>query len=218
MAEKLAAIASPVALWISELDEKHMSDKGGCLADVIDIELKRGKNFQNMAQFVFCCHEVDSEAFPSGRKFEEFLNQQEELKQNMKKSIDAALQQFARIASDPRLNSAFTELKARVAPVEFVFIAVLLFLMDEASDKEQAYAVYHLREAIRDRFPDLRMRNDVVELMWAYVKALAQEPNNDLCRVAAKSNKRKRKPSSKLRKEDSDTDYKPTRSAKKSRT
>ncbi|THV08474.1 hypothetical protein K435DRAFT_959037 [Dendrothele bispora CBS 962.96] len=212
VAEKLAAISSPVALWISELDEKHINVSDG-LSDIIDIELKRGKNFQNMAQFVFCCHFVDDEVFPRGRKFDMFLNAQEEVAPTMKKTITNTLRRFSKLAISYNLNKAFTRLKSRVAPVEFVFIGVLLFLMDDASEQEQADAVYNLRNGIRAQFPDLRMRKDVVDVLWTIVKSLRDDPTQ-VCRLDPGHLKRKRKPSAKASKDDSDSEYRPSRSKK----
>ncbi|KAK7470566.1 hypothetical protein VKT23_001990 [Stygiomarasmius scandens] len=213
IAEKLAAIASPVATWINELDDRQMGAQNG-LSDVIDIELKRGKNFQNMAQFVFCCHFVDEELFPSGRRFEDFLNQRQEMTMDMKKQLEKALQQFKKLASNPKLNSGFTKIKSRVAPVEFVFIGVLLFLMEDASEKDQADAVYSLRKGIRTQFPDLRMRNDVADVMWAFVKSLQNDPT-EVCHVDSRRLKRKRKSSGRGHRDGSDGEYTPSASRSK---
>ncbi|KAJ7665540.1 hypothetical protein B0H17DRAFT_1143428 [Mycena rosella] len=70
-AEKLAAVDSPWAeWWITQLEHRHISIDGG-LSETLHWDTKRGREFQNVAQFVYCCDGYpDSENVPTAPKME----------------------------------------------------------------------------------------------------------------------------------------------------
>jgi len=53
-AEKLQAISSPWANYITHLEKTHLTIDGG-LVDHIAFDDTRGRAFQNTAQLVYCC-------------------------------------------------------------------------------------------------------------------------------------------------------------------
>ncbi|KAJ6628698.1 hypothetical protein B0H10DRAFT_2160694 [Mycena sp. CBHHK59/15] len=200
-AEKLAAIDSPWAEWISHLESRHVSIEGG-LSQVLDWDTKRGREFQNVAQFVYCC---DTEKVPTAPKMESWLSRADKPGAQFKIDIDNALCEFGHIATDRELNMAFT-IGKKLAPVEFVFIGVLLYVLRKSTSKERAHAVYHLRKGIRAQFTDVRMNSSVGAALWALINHLKHNPMSSVLGDSQSASKKKRKTAD----DDSDGEYRPT--------
>lgn len=97
------------------------------IADQINVDLTRGRDFQSVGQFVYCCDGLPEARVPTAQKLEQWLNRMDSPSDRFKKSIQEALQRFWVLASTPGLNAGFTKVKQRVAPVEFVFIGMSLY-------------------------------------------------------------------------------------------
>ncbi|KAJ6598980.1 hypothetical protein DFH09DRAFT_1303546 [Mycena vulgaris] len=204
-AEKLAAIDSPWATWISNLESRHISIEGG-LSQVLDWDTKRGREFQNVAQLVYCCDGYpDSENVPTAPKMESWIGRDDPPREGFKQDIDKALEEFGLLAVDDQLNMGFN-IGKKLAPVEFVFIGVLLYVLRKATSTERAKAVYHLRTDIREQFLDVRMNGKVGAALWRLINHLKHNPTMSISGAelaSASTYKRKRKMSE-------DSDYHPS--------
>lgn len=98
-----------------------MSCENG-ITDLIDVDIKRGRNFQSLAHLVYCCYGIPQQLTPSPVKLEKFLTQSEEPTEMFSAAITKVVNELMGIASDKKRNKAFKEIKPRVAPIEFVFI------------------------------------------------------------------------------------------------
>lgn len=123
MTEKLQAIASPWADWISLMDTRFVSSDNG-LTTIIDVDMKRGRDFQSLAQLVYCCDNYPEHSIPTAPKMEQWVARAEHPPHAFKTAINDVLTSFWHIASDRSLNAAFTKIQKRVAPIEFVFIGM----------------------------------------------------------------------------------------------
>ncbi|KAJ7180176.1 hypothetical protein C8R43DRAFT_1117504 [Mycena crocata] len=193
-AEKLAAIDSPWADWISKLE----TIEGG-LSQVLVWDTKRGREFQNVAQFVYCCDGYPDENVPSAPKMEKWLSRVDPPGEQFKQDIDEALDEFGRIAVDPQLNMGF-KINQRLAPVEFVFIGVLLYVLRKSTSIEKAKAIHNLRTQIRNIYADIRMNSKVGASLWTLINTLKHNP---ITAMPLSPSKRKRKMSE-------DSDYHPS--------
>ncbi|KAJ7682713.1 hypothetical protein DFH06DRAFT_1314897 [Mycena polygramma] len=202
-AEKLAAIDSPWAEWISTLESKHISVEGG-LSEVLNWDTSRGREFQNVAHFVYCCDSYPDENVPTAPKMEKWLSRVDPPNEQFKSNIDQALDEFGRIASDPTLSMGFTRVNKRIAPVEFVFIGVLIYILRKATPMERAQAIYHLRTDIREEFLDIRFNGKVGAGLWRLIRHLKESPTTSITGAPTPS-KRKRRIS-----QESDEDYHPS--------
>jgi len=119
--EKLQAIASPWAEWIGELEAQHVTSDGG-LSTIIDWDTSRGRDFQCLAQLVYCCDGLPQQLLPTNQKLEKWLIRIDKPTPAFKTQINSVLSAFWYIASTKGLDKGFTEIGKRVAPVEFVFI------------------------------------------------------------------------------------------------
>lgn len=216
-AEKLQAICSSWAEWIADLHTRHVNSEGG-LAQVLQWDTKRGRDFQCIAQMVFCCDSLPDHALPTAQKLERWLSRVDKPGQVFKTQIINALNAFWHIASSEGLNAAFQQVDKRVAPVEFVFIGTLLFVLRDCTYQEQALAVLHMRLRIREQFLDVRNNGLVGKALWNYIdsitgpnglRVLENSGSSSSRAVLSSGPKRKRK---QLDEEDADYHPSPVRS------
>ncbi|KAJ7068337.1 hypothetical protein C8F01DRAFT_1117794 [Mycena amicta] len=200
-AEKLAAISSARSDLISMLEAQYVSSENGAgLADLLDWDTKRGRQFQNVAQLVYCAALYPVEEVPTGPKLANWLNHDdvpgEQFTQAMKKVFD----DYSRIAEEPHLKSvAFG--KQRIAPIEFVFIGVLLYVIRQSSEKEKTQCIHHLRKTIRKSFTDVRANKAVGVALWGIIDKLKHDPLTSATSHVT--------PSRRKRGEEEDGDYRP---------
>ncbi|KAF8844680.1 hypothetical protein BDN67DRAFT_894469 [Paxillus ammoniavirescens] len=217
-AEKLQAISSPRAEWISDLELRHVNTEGG-LAEVLEWDTKRGRDFQCIAQLVYCCDSLPEHALPTAQKLEKWLLGSNKPNQAFKAQINDVLTEFGYIAMTPGLNAAFEQVDKRVAPVEFVFIGTLLFIIRDHTHQERANAILHMRLRIREQFRDVRNNGNVGKALWNFIDSLMGPSGLS---VLGESGPLTGNPSSSSRKrkktEDEDEDYRPTSSGHAAKT
>ncbi len=120
-AEKLQAHSSPWAQYISHLTSSFINSDTG-LTNHIELDTSRGRDFQAIAQMVFCCDGLPEQRFPTAHKLDVWLQQTEPPKKAFKDAVKECLRVFRFVASTPGYDVGFKEVKNRVAPAEFVFI------------------------------------------------------------------------------------------------
>ena len=112
--------------WITQLESKHVGVDGGLTA-VLDWDVKRGRDFQNIAYLVCCCDGLPTvEQVPTNQKMEKWLSRVDPPVQSFKVEIEEVLRDFWKIASDRELKVGLDNGK-RLAPVEFIFIGLFSF-------------------------------------------------------------------------------------------
>jgi hypothetical protein len=115
----------PLYSWIELLVRQHATIDGG-LAETLDWDTNRARDYQCMAQLIYCCDKFVQQAHPqSPAKIEEWISQPDEPNARFKADIKTTLDNFCFLAADEKHNAAFKKIKKRVAPVEFVFIGKL---------------------------------------------------------------------------------------------
>lgn len=113
----------PLVRWIWHLESKHISLENG-LGEKLQWDTKRGREFQNLAHMIFCCHGLPEQYLPSPQKMEKWMARVEEPPREFRDQMDDVLRCLWVLATDPRYNQAFAgkKITQRIAPVEFVFI------------------------------------------------------------------------------------------------
>ncbi|KAH9894920.1 hypothetical protein C8Q73DRAFT_790119 [Cubamyces lactineus] len=215
-AEKLQAINSPWQEWISELEARFILREDG-LTRQIDVDVGRGRDFQLIAQLVYCCDKYPEHAQPNAKNLETWLQRSDEPGQDFRNRMRDVLTRFWHIAHTEDLNQAFKNIKKRVSPAEFVFTGVLLFVLRDWSYEDQATAIYQMRSYIRNKFQDIRMRNDIISELWNFLNRM--EDNDNEPRPAKASSSRRGKGARARHDEDDDIDsddnYRPKKSKRK---
>lgn len=193
--EKLQAVASHWSSWINQLQAQFFGNTDG-LPRVVDIDTKRARDFNLLAELVYCCHSYPTQAIPSHAKVEQFVSREDKPTEEFKRSISEVLQEFWFIAADKKLKTPFENVKQRVAPAEFVLIGVLLFLTSRQSHEFRSKEILGMRKFIREKYADIRMRNDIVRDLWAYIqdmmKRIAGRPSQGPRSTATSKAKRKK--------------------------
>ncbi|KAF8585948.1 hypothetical protein K439DRAFT_1659991 [Ramaria rubella] len=168
-AEKLQAISSPLAQWISNLQTMFVNSDDG-LTDHIKWDVSRGRDFQGVAQLCFCCWNLPSYSMPSVPKVEKWLTTGGMPSNKFKAQVTSVLESFLYLATEPEYRQGFTQVDKRVAPVEFVFIGVLLAKMRNSPWEDRAEAVLKMRQCTREAHKDIRSNERVMKTMWTYVE------------------------------------------------
>ncbi|KAF8974486.1 hypothetical protein BDZ97DRAFT_1911665 [Flammula alnicola] len=190
-AEKLQAIASPWAEWIAHLEEKHVAIEDG-LAEKLAWDISRGRDFQNIAHMVFCCDGLPDELLPTAQKIEKWISRVDKPPAQFQEDMETVLRTLWVIASNSKYNEGFIKIPQRVAPVEFIFIGVLLYVLRNQPRETQARAVYILRSTIRQEFKDIRNNSIVGKALWKHIGQLRHRPTTWLTSEEASKVKRKR--------------------------
>lgn len=102
--EKLQAIASERAAWISDLDARYLGAGDG-ITSFINIDVKRGRNFQLVAQLAYFCFCIPEQT-PSFSKLDVWLMDPEPLPTSFQKDVGDVLREFWHIASVPKSDLA----------------------------------------------------------------------------------------------------------------
>ena len=106
---------------INDFQLRHVSNEGG-LSSKLEWDTKRGRDFQCLANFIYCCDGLPKQLIPSHQKMEKFLTQSNPPSATFKSDLNLVLNEFYFLATEKHLNIGFTQIEKRIAPVEFVFI------------------------------------------------------------------------------------------------
>ncbi|KAF5333190.1 hypothetical protein D9611_002730 [Ephemerocybe angulata] len=209
-AEKLLAVSSPMASYIGRLEKEHVLLEGG-LGEILSWDVKRSKPFHNIMAVVYCCEGYPEERY-SLTNISKWLETTREPSPSLDKAINKVFRELWEIAHYEHLNHPFRTIKAPVAPIEFIFIGVLLYIIRDRDLKTKAAAIKSLRTAVRATHTgNLRNNNVVAKVMWQYMRFFEKNPlGNPLetpSRSQAQSASRKSRPSKKRKADDDDSDY-----------
>lgn len=160
---------TPWSDWLTELDLKHVRSAEG-LADIMSWDIKRGRSFQCIVQLLYCCDHLPQYSQPISGRVELWLSSRvHEPMPVFRKQIEQVLTTFYNIGSDPRLNRAFTVVSARIAPVEFVFIGVLIATLLGVGEETVAKEVGLMRTHVRKFHRDIRSNTNVYGTLWDFI-------------------------------------------------
>jgi len=163
---------------------------------------------------VYCCDLFPEHIMPAGQKMVEWLSRMTAVPSEFKSAIMEVLGSLWHIAHTAELDDVFTRIPQRVAPAEFVFIGVVLYATRGSTWEVRADEIYKMRKHIRSRFSDVRMRNDIIKVLWTFVDDVVQrlDTGQSSSRGAGKKSTKKRKG---RRREDSDAEMSDDHSKKK---
>lgn len=175
-AEKLQAISSPWATWINKLESRYISADDG-LTDVLKFDTKRGRNFQNLAHFIYCCDGFPEQLVPTQTKVEKWMYRADEPRREFQEAINNVLSTLWHLAHEPKLNFPFSKIKIRIAPVEFCYMGVLLYVMRGKGfkDEERAQNIYDLRTELRSHEQDIRSNARVARRCWDFIEGVSDQ-------------------------------------------
>lgn len=178
-AEKLQAIPGPWPTWVVELIKKYVLEPY-TLGDknVLDWELRRGRPFQNIAGFIILAHDPDLVSVPAFKQIQTFFARGDSPDRHFKRKVEMTLSLFVNTATD-HFEQSFGVVQARVAPVEFVYVALLIFTrMGIFSISRLASYIGEMRVHIRQAkgHVDVRSNGRVSKDFADYVRSLPKKP------------------------------------------
>ncbi|WWD22834.1 hypothetical protein CI109_107328 [Kwoniella shandongensis] len=160
-AEKLQAIPGPWPEWILALERKYIAEPD-TLSTILDWDIKRGKPFQNLAGFLMIAIDTSKQVVPTAASQKAFVSRADPPEGGFKKRVEMALSLFINLASN-HYDLAFKSTPKRLAPVEFWFIAYLIYLrMGNLSLQRIAEKVSEIRATVHARFPGRVYANKLV--------------------------------------------------------
>ncbi|KAF8882218.1 hypothetical protein CPB85DRAFT_1339740 [Mucidula mucida] len=175
-AERLQALSTPHADWVGQLVEHYIRIENG-ISEHIDWQTKNGADFYNVAMAVYACDYMENQPTPTSTTVERWLKRSESPEPQFRAKITNMLRTFRILASKKKYNKAFKTMTKRVAPAEFVFICVALYVLNEttASEDEKAAAILTFRTGIRDAVSEIRMNGTVAQHTWPFIFALRED-------------------------------------------
>jgi len=165
-AEKLQAISSAWVDWIIELTKRYEDFK-----DSIVWDTKKARDFDCFAKAVYLIFTGKRQP-PTEPQIRKFLETQATPDQNFKREIIDVFDAFLLLTRSPELSRPFTEVGKKVAPVEFIYIAVLIAKMHNQPDCRPidiADKILLLRTTVRDEHKDVRHNTRVVTTIWKFL-------------------------------------------------
>ena len=110
--------------WIRQLESKHITADGG-LAEQLTWDIKRGRDFQNLAHMIYCCDGLPDHTLPTAQKMEKWMNREDSPPRQFQDDMDDVLRCLWLLATEAKYNQGFKKISQRIAPVEFIFIGLL---------------------------------------------------------------------------------------------
>jgi len=180
--EKARAINSPRANWIRRLEAQHVTVTGG-LVEHITFETSRGRSFLNIAFMAWLCEGYPGQTpTPTFSPLTKWLDALDEPSKHSKVAVDDALRTLGEIAQDPGCKKSLKQLqdKKRIAPVEFIFIGILLVQLKAESLPIKTNAICNMVSGNRDINKDVRMNTQNSKVLWRYIDHLSKHPTEPL--------------------------------------
>ncbi|KAG8711228.1 hypothetical protein FRC11_003361 [Ceratobasidium sp. 423] len=159
-AEKQKAISSPTVTWIRAVVTQYFEGDDG-IPQFMKMNMKRSKDFQCVAQYVYMASALPAFDSPSAPKLTKFLHQQEERSNAFKKPVERAIRDLHKLVQEPANIKLIGS--APVAPVELVHICLVCLMLKGRSLRVMANAIGKMRTFIRDQHIDVRANTRVAK-------------------------------------------------------
>jgi len=175
--EKLQAVTSPWTRWINGINTQFVTGSDG-LQDKLGISGKHASGYHAVAHIAFCCsHLPKQQKIPTFATLSKFLDQDTSPSKTLQRDIVDVMTKFTEIASTDNLRFGFSSIPQKVAPVEFVYIATMLFMLIQVCDdiKEMAQHIHDMRVYIRKEEADIRSNSKVCTKLWKFIDNVMNE-------------------------------------------
>lgn len=175
--EKLQAVSSPWTTWINTINAQFVTVADGLQAK-LGISEKHASGYQAVANIAYCCsHLPKQQGMPTFSALNKFLDQDTTPSKTLQRDMVDVMKKFTEIATKDKLRFGFSNIPQKVAPVEFVFIAIMLFMLIQVCDNttEMAQHVHDMRVYIRNEETDIRSNNKVCAKLWKFIDSVMDE-------------------------------------------
>lgn len=214
--EKMQALNGPLPTWISGLQSKFFQGSKG-FGSQITLSTERAKDFELLARSIYTiAHMPTIVAFPGLQPLTKWLKTAPDPSPEFKTAMMDVLQAFLKIATEAQYRAAFTQVRERVAPVEWIFTAVILAKMRDCSFDTKAKQILKFRKSLREKFQasEIRANTQVCKWAFAFVNSVpagvrnVRWPTDESLRLPARQ---VRSGGKRARGDDDDDEYRPNR-------
>ncbi|KAH9850421.1 hypothetical protein C2E23DRAFT_835051 [Lenzites betulinus] len=168
VAERMQAVAGPWPSLIREVQSIVLGDDG--FGEDLDWGHDRGRDFQCLAAIINLIHTHPATAFPSAPRIERWLSSPSAVPVKTREDVLDTFRIFITLVKDKRYNMAFNK-PARVSPVEFTMIGVLIYRFRKTlSLKQLSQAIWFMRADVRKAHKDVRQNQRVVGTMFKFIE------------------------------------------------
>ncbi|KII90455.1 hypothetical protein PLICRDRAFT_173870 [Plicaturopsis crispa FD-325 SS-3] len=171
-AEKLQATKGPRAALVRKLQNDFLNDDA-LTGDALSVEMGRGADFRCLAQALY-----NIDIYPDSKnggaiaQVDKWLSRPEAPTPEFTARVNDTFKVFVRLVRNNKLNNVFRT-PARVAPIEFILIVVLIAVWkDKADDKQLAKAIGEMRANVREEHRDISLNTRVGSTLMDYIKHL----------------------------------------------
>ncbi|KAF9648549.1 hypothetical protein BDM02DRAFT_3115148 [Thelephora ganbajun] len=175
--EKLQAVSSPWTRWINTINAKFITGPDG-LQDKLGISGKHASGYHAVAHIAYCCsHLPKKQKIPTFATLNKFLDQDTTPSKTLQRDMEDVMKKFTEIATIEKLRFGFSNIQQKVAPVEFVYIVNMLFMLIQVCDDitEMAQHIHDMRAYIRKEESDIRSNNKICTKLWKFVDSVMDE-------------------------------------------
>jgi len=175
--EKLQAVSSPWTRWINIVNAQFVTGSNG-LQDKLGISGKHASGYHAVAHIVYCCfHLPKQQRIPTFATLNKFLDQDTTPSKTLQRDMVDVMKKFTEIATADNLRFGFSNIPQKVAPVEFVYIVTMLFMLIQVCDDitEMAQHVHDMRVYIRKEEADIRSNHKVCAKLWKFIDSVMNE-------------------------------------------
>ncbi|KAI6144252.1 hypothetical protein BKA82DRAFT_4330975 [Pisolithus tinctorius] len=166
-AERLQAIVGPWPSLIRDIQSHILGEDG--LEGYLNWGHARGRDFQCLATIGYLIENSSKPGIPTSKVLEKWLHQTDPVRPTLVADLQETFRIFVMLARDKRYSSSLNS-PARVSPIEFVMIGILIYKKRASLSLTQlTSAIEKMRKDVRASEKDIRANSRVTKLMMDFI-------------------------------------------------
>lgn len=163
--EKWQAFSGPWSELVREITNEYYLCADG-ISDNMDLDHARGRDFQNLAQTIYCINQLPNQVHGTTMQIEKWFNKEDPPPAATRQKFHDIFKVFREIARHKQLKLPLKR-PSRVAPAEFIMIGILIATYkDRLSLPQLSQAIGILRSETRAVHADIRTNSNVFKTMF----------------------------------------------------
>ncbi|KAI5981513.1 hypothetical protein EDC04DRAFT_3022073 [Pisolithus marmoratus] len=166
-AERLQAIVGPWPAVIRDIQSHILGEDG--LEGYLDWGHARGRDFQCLATIGYLIENNAKPSVPTSKVLEKWLHRTDPVRPSLTADLQETFRIFVILARDKRYRGSLN-CPARVSPIEFVMIGMLIYKKRSSLSLTQlSSAIEKMRKDVRASEKDIRANSRVIKLMMDFI-------------------------------------------------
>lgn len=161
-AERMAALKGPWSAFASELKSIYLPSDDCELIKHLNVERSRSRDFLMMAQILMATHELPGRCDFTTQRVDKFLHRVDPPSESFKVDVRATLDKYLLVA--PKVS------KKKIAPVEFIMVAVLIHGKPDLAPDRVGNLVNEFRTHMKQGFEDLRINSKQITAAYDWLE------------------------------------------------